>query len=439
MDLRPEKPAHLLGAPDSLLLGAFEAALSAVAPEKTVPPALPEPPRGRTVVVGAGKASAAMARAVERRWQGGLSGLVVVPRGYGVECERIEVVEAAHPVPDEVGFAAAGRILKLVSDLGPEDLVIALFSGGGSALLPLPAGAVSMEDKRSLITQLLRAGANIGEINCLRKHLSAIKGGRLACAAYPAAVVNILISDVAGDDPATIASGPAVPDPSTLADARQVVEKYRLLASPGVLAHLEQTENETPKPDDPCFARVSTRIVASARTLLEAAAAFLEERGVPSLILGDSIEGESRDVALVHAAIARQVAQRGQPIPAPCALLSGGETTVTIRGDGRGGSNMEFLLALVSALKDSVSYAAIACDTDGSDGSSGIAGAVARSDSWRRAEGLGLDPRRMLDNNDSCTFFAALGDLVDTGPTFNNVNDLRALLVLASEECDSAR
>ena len=439
MDLRPRISPHRSSAPDSLLLGAFEAALSAVAPEKAVPPALPEPPRGRTIVVGAGKASAAMALAVEQHWQRELSGLVVVPRGYGVKCERVEVVEAAHPVPDDVGFAAAARILKIVSDLAPEDLVIALFSGGGSALLPLPAGSVSMEDKRSLITQLLRAGANIGEINCLRKHLSAIKGGRLACAAYPAAVANILISDVAGDDPATIASGPAVPDPSSLADARQVIEKYRLQASPQVLAHLERPGNETPKPGDPCFSRVSTTIVASAQTLLEAAAAFLEERGVPSLILSDSIEGESREVALVHAAIARQVAKHGQPISAPGALLSGGETTVTIRGEGQGGSNMEFLLALVVALQDSVSYAAIACDTDGSDGSSGIAGAVARSDSWRRADGLGLDPRRMLDNNDSRTFFAALGDLVDTGPTFNNVNDLRALLVLGSEECSSAR
>ncbi len=422
----------------ALLLEAFQAALEAVAPEKVVPPALPAPPQGRTIVVGAGKASAAMALATERHWPGELSGLVVVPCGYGLECERIEVVEAAHPIPDGFGLAAANRIMKLVSALRPDDLVIALFSGGGSALLPLPAGSVRLQDKQSLTAQLLRAGADIGEINCLRKHLSAIKGGRLACASYPAAVANILISDVVGGDPTTIASGPTVPDPSTLDDALRVIEKYRLQTSPEVLTYLALAQNETPKPGDTCFSKVTTTIVASAQSLLEAAATFLKERDMPSLILSDSIEGESRQVAMRHAAIARQVVKHSQPMPAPCTILSGGETTVTMRGDGQGGSNMEFMLALVAALRDSISYAAIACDTDGSDGSSGVAGAMAGSDSWKRSRSLGLDPQRMLDNNDSQSFFAALGDLVHTGPTFNNVNDFRALLVYGLEERDGA-
>ena len=413
-----------------LLLAAFGQALDDVAPDKVLPEALPAEPRGRTIVVGAGKAAASMARTVERGRPAGLSGLVVVPYGYALPCEQIRVIEAAHPVPDELGMAAARDMLAAVRGLSEDDLVLALFSGGGSALLPLPAGEVSLADKKSLTAQLLRVGATIGEINCVRKHLSGIKGGRLACACAPAAVVNLLISDVAGDDPSTIASGPAVPDPSTLADARYVIEKYGLEASDAVRRHLSSATSETPKPGDPCFARVSTRIVASSQSFLESAAGFVAERGFAPLILGDSIEGESADVALVHAAVARQIARRGQPLTAPCAILSGGETTVTVRGQGTGGRNSEFLLALALALGDEVPYAALACDTDGIDGAPGAAGAVAGTDTLGRAAAAGLDARRMLLDNDSRSFFATLGDTVVTGPTYNNLNDFRAILVL---------
>lgn len=418
-----------LSAATALLLEAFRAALAEVSAESVVPPALPEPPPGRTVVVGAGKASAAMARAVESHWNTDLSGMVVVPYGYSLACERISVLEAAHPVPDLSGQAAAAKMLDLVRDLGPDDLVIALFSGGGSALLPLPLGGITIEDKRSLTSQLLNAGANIGEINAVRKHLSAIKGGRLAEVAAPARVANILISDVAGDDPATIASGPAVPDPSSLDDAKCVVTRYHLQVSRAVLRHLDDPRNETPKPGDPCFARVSTHIAASAQDLLGAAVRFFDSRGIAVLDLGDSLEGESRQLALDHAVLARKVAATGSPVAPPCVLLSGGETTVTIHGTGCGGSNMEYLLAFADAIEDSVPYAALACDTDGSDGSTGAAGAVATSDSWARAQEIGLDMRQMLEDNDSRSFFSALDDLVATGPTFNNLNDFRAILL----------
>lgn len=424
------RPVVSIEEPSALLLAAFRHALEEVAPEKVLPPALPSPPRGRTVVVGAGKAAASMARAVEANWPGELSGMVVTRYGYGLECERIKVVEAAHPVPDGAGLAAAQEILGLVSGLTEDDLVIALLSGGGSSLLPLPVGQVTMEDKRSLTSQLLRAGATINEINSVRKHLSGVKGGRLAQACSPARVVNLLISDVVGDDPSSVASGPAVADPSTLADARYVLEKYGVAASDAVLRHLLADESETPKPGDACFARVSTSIVCSSQALLESAARFLAAHGMDPVILSNSVEGESTDVALVYAAIARQVARYGQPVEAPCVLLSGGETTVTVRGSGRGGPNGEFLLALALALGEEVDYAAIACDTDGVDGVSEVAGAIARTDTLGRARAAGLDARRMLRANDSHSFFGELGDLVVTGPTYNNVNDFRALLVL---------
>lgn len=418
------------GTPQALLLGAFYAGLAAVASERVVPPALPSPPAGRTLVVGAGKASAAMARALETHWKGDLSGLVVVPHGYATHCERIEIVEAAHPIPDDVGSAAARRMLALAGEMTADDLMVALFSGGGSALLPLPAPGLTLDDKRSVTGQLLRAGAPIADINCLRKHLSAIKGGRLACAAAPAPVVNLLISDVAGDDPSLIASGPAVADPSTLAEARAVLERYGISVSAAVRNHLSREEAETPKPDHPGVARVSVRIVASAQTFLEAASDWLAARGLPAFVLSDSIEGEARQVALVHAALGRQIARRGQPFAPPCVLLSGGETTVTVRGEGRGGPNLEFLLALLLGLGDSARFAALACDTDGSDGSSGVAGALLHPDTFQRAREAGLDARRALDTNDSERFFAALGDSIVSGPTLNNVNDFRALLVL---------
>lgn len=413
----------------AVLRNALEAALTASAPEIVLPPALPTPPRGRTLVVGAGKASAGMAAVVEKHWPAELSGLVVVPPGYAVPCARVEVAEAAHPLPDDFGLAAARRVLSLVSGLGPDDLVLALFSGGGSALLALPAGAVSLEDKRSLTAQLLRSGASIGEINCVRKHLSAVKGGRLACAAAPAQIVNILVSDVAGDDPAVICSGPTVPDPSTLADARRVLATYKLEAPPAVTLHLEDPDNETPKADHPCFKRVRTQIVASGQTLLQGAAVYLESQGWPTHIISDRVEGESAQVARAHADLVRRIARGRGPLAPPCALLSGGETTVTIKGSGRGGPNMEYLLALATALGDSTPYAALACDTDGSDGSTGIAGAFADNRSLRRATQLHLDAQAMLDDNDSLTFFETLDDLVVTGPTFNNLNDLRVILV----------
>ncbi len=424
--------------PEALLLATFAQALSDVAPEQVLARALPAPPRGRTIVVGAGKAAASMAQALEHAWPGELSGLVVTRYGYGLPCERIQVLEAAHPVPDELGLDAARQVMSLVAGLSPDDLVIALFSGGGSALLPLPAEGVTIEDKQSLTSQLLRAGATISEINCLRKHLSAIKGGRLAQASAPARLLNLLISDVAGDDPSAIASGPGVPDPSTLADAREVLEKYGLEASDAVLEHLSDPSSETPKPGDPCFERVTTRIISCSQALLESAAAFLSSKGVRPVILSDSIEGESRDVALVHAAIARQIAHHDQPAVAPCVILSGGETTVTLRGSGSGGPNAEFLLALVLALGKDVDYAAIACDTDGVDGVSEVAGAIACTDTLARARAAGLDARHFLRTNDSHSFFHALGDQVVTGPTYNNVNDFRAVFVLPSADRGSS-
>ncbi len=447
--------------PTDLLLEAFGAGLAAVAAENVLPAALPPPPPGRTVVVGAGKASAALARALEERWpapaeaeqtapsharrRDRLSGLVVVPSGHTVACEHIEVVEATHPIPQERGRQAARRMLGLVEGLGPDDLVIALFSGGGSALLPLPAGDVAMADKQALTRGLLRAGATIREINCVRSHLSAIKGGRLALAAAPARVVNLLVSDVAGDDPALIASGPCVPDPSTLDDARRVLEKYGLEASPAVRAHLSAPENESPKPGDPLLRGVSTTIVASADTFLEAAADLLRGRGIATHILSASIEGESRQVALVQAALMREIRRHGRPFSPPCALLSGGETTVTMRGNGRGGPNLEFLLALLDASRETGcrvagedlasenGFAALACDTDGSDGSSGVAGAVVGPDTATRAWASALDVRAALESNDSLSFFESLGALVTTGPTLTNVNDFRAVLILAED------
>ena len=415
--------------PTALLRAMFDAAVRAALPEAVVPPALPEPPKGRTVVVGGGKASAAMAHAIERHWDGPLEGLVVTRYGHAVPCERIEIVEAAHPVPDVAGREAAQRMLQRVRGLGPDDLVLAPISGGGSALLSAPAAGLGFEDKQALTRALLKSGATIHEMNCVRKHLSAIKGGRLAAAAAPARLVALLISDVPGDDPAVIASGPTVPDPTTLADAREILEKYRITEPEAAIRALADPANETPKPGDPTFARVQVRLVATPQRSLEAAAAVASEHGLRAHILGDAIEGEARDVAEVMAAIARQVACRGQPFEPPCVLLSGGETTVTVRGHGRGGRNVEFLLALAVALDSTPGIHAIACDTDGIDGTEDNAGAILGPDSLARAETLGLRPRAMLADNDGYSAFQALGDLVQTGPTLTNVNDFRAILV----------
>lgn len=415
-----------------LLLRMFQAAVDAAAPALCLPPHLPPPPAGRTVVVGAGKAAAAMAEAVVAHWPADrpLSGLVVTRYGHGVgPLERIEVVEASHPVPDAAGQEAAGRMLGLVRGLGPDDLVLCLISGGGSALLALPAPGVSLADKQAVNRALLRSGAGIGEMNCLRKHLSAIKGGRLAAAAAPAALLTLMISDVPGDDPSVIASGPTVPDPSTLAEARAVLDRYRIDPPPGVARWLRDPAAETPKAGDPAFARTRSVMTATPQGSLEAAAAVARRAGVTPLILGNAIEGEAAEVARVMAGIARQCAAHGQPVPAPCVLISGGETTVTLRGHGRGGRNAEFLLGLAVALDRHPGIHALACDTDGIDGTEDNAGALLSPDALARAAALGLNARERLADNDGYGFFAGLGDLVTTGPTRTNVNDFRAVLV----------
>ncbi len=408
----------------------FDAAVAAALPEHCLPGRLPAKGAGRTVVVGAGKASAAMAATLERHWPGELSGLVVTRYGHAVPCRRIEIVEASHPVPDAAGRAAAERILSLVSGLEPEDLVICLFSGGGSALLTLPAEGVSFEDKQAVNRSLLRSGADIAEINCVRKHLSRIKGGRLAVAAHPARVSSLLISDVPGDDPAVIASGPTVADPSTYADARAVLEKYAIAAPAAVVAHLRRASDETPKPNDARLRRAQWAMLATPQNSLTAAARIARDAGVAPIILGDSIEGEAREVARVMAAIARQVVRHGEPAPAPCVLLSGGETTVTVRGNGRGGRNAEFLLALAISLDGEPGVYALAADTDGIDGTEDNAGCMATPQSLNRARALGLDPKAMLLANDGYSFFSRVDGLVSTGPTLTNVNDFRAVLVL---------
>jgi hydroxypyruvate reductase len=417
--------------PREFLRSLFDAALAAADPARCVAPHLPPRPKGRTIVVGAGKAAAKMARTVEERWPSPLSGLVVTRYGHGVACDRIEVVEAAHPVPDAAGQRAAARILEMVQGLSADDLVLCLISGGGSALLALPAPGLSLDDKRAVNRALLRSGAAIGEMNCVRKHLSAIKGGRLAAAAAPARLVSLLISDVPGDDPAVIASGPTVPDPTTFADALAVLRKYGIDGPAGVVAHLEAAADETPKPGDPRLARVETKIIARPQDALDAAAAVARHAGITPVILGDSIEGEAREVATVHAGIARQVRRHGQPALAPAVLISGGETTVTVRGGGRGGRNAEFLLALAVALNGEAGIHAVAGDTDGIDGTEDNAGALLDPTSIVRAAARGIDARRALADNDGYGFFTALGDLIVTGPTRTNVNDFRAILIEA--------
>lgn len=415
--------------PRDLLRRMFDAAIASAMPDKCIPAHLPSVPRGRTVVVGAGKASAAMARAVEDHWPGPLSGVVVTRYGHRVRTRDIEIVEAAHPVPDLAGREAAERILAAVKGLTEDDLVLCLISGGGSALMTLPAPGLTLQDKQAINRALLRSGANITEMNCVRKHLSAIKGGRLAAAAAPARVVTLTISDVPGDDPAVIASGPTVADRTTFADALAILRKYGITEPPQVLEHLRAAADETPKPGDPRLARSEVRMIATPQMALEAAAAVALEAGVRPLILGDAIEGESRDVALVHAGIARQVLRHRQPVPAPCVLLSGGETTVTVRGQGRGGRNVEFLLALAVALDGAPGVHALAGDTDGIDGAEETAGAIVAPDTLARAAALGVDAKARLADNDGHGFFEALGDTVVTGPTLTNVNDFRAVLI----------
>jgi hydroxypyruvate reductase len=416
-------------APRDLLLSLFRAALAVVDPMTAVPKHLPKPPKGRTIVVGAGKASAAMAAAVERHWPGPLEGLVVTRYGHGVPCRQIEIVEASHPVPDERGRDAARRILEKVQGLTADDLVLCLISGGGSALLSLPAPDITLADKQAMNKALLKFGVTIAEMNCVRKHMSAIKGGRLAAAAAPAQVETLLISDVPGDDPSVVASGPTVPDPTSFADALAVIRKYDIREPAAVIERFKRGQDETPKPGDPRLARAHTIMIARPQDALEAAAKAARAAGITPLILGDSIEGEARDVALVHAGIARQAARYGQPGEPPLLLLSGGETTVTVKGQGRGGRNAEFLLALAVALDGHPGIHAIACDTDGIDGTEDNAGAVMAPDSLARGWAKGANAKTFLANNDGYSFFEALGDLIKTGPTLTNVNDFRAILI----------
>ncbi len=414
--------------PVELLKAMFKAGVDAALPSLCVPPHLPPKPKGRTVIIGAGKASGAMAKALEDAWDGPLEGLVVTRYGYRVPTDRLEVVEAAHPVPDAAGQDAARRIHRLVQGLTKDDLVLCLISGGGSALLALPAEGVTLEDKQAVNKALLKSGATITEMNTVRKHLSAIKGGRLAAAASPAKVVALMISDVPGDDPSIIASGPTVPDPSTNKDALGIIAKYAIDVPASVRRCLETVE-ETPKPGDPRLANVENIMVATPQASLEAAAEVARKAGVTPVILGDSIEGESRDVALVHAGIARQCALRGQPAEPPCVLISGGETTITLKGSGKGGRNSEFLLALAIALQGMPGIYALAGDTDGIDGSEDNAGAILTPDTLARAEKAGLNAKAMLADNDPYSFFKGIGDLLETGPTLTNVNDLRAILI----------
>ncbi|MBK9243499.1 MAG: glycerate kinase [Burkholderiales bacterium] len=416
--------------PRVLLRRMFDAAVDAAQPAHNVPPHLPAPPRRRLVVIGAGKASAAMARAVEDHWRGELSGLVVVRYGYAVPCRRIEIVEAAHPVPDAAGLAAAKRVLDVVRGLTEDDLVLCLISGGGSALLPLPLDGLTLDHKQTLSRELLKSGASINEMNCVRRHLSAIKGGRLAAACHPARLLTLAISDVPGDDPINIASGPTVADPTTCADALAIVRRYGIELPREVRQVLESGRGESVKPGDPRLARAEIRLVATPQQSLEAAAALAREAGVTPLLLGDAIEGEARDVGKVMAGIARSVAQHRQPLGPPCVLLSGGETTVTVRGQGRGGRNVEFLLSLAVALDGLPNAWAIAGDTDGVDGAEEIAGAIVTPDTLARAWSRGIRAADRLLANDGHGFFEALGDQVITGPTLTNVNDFRAVLLL---------
>ena len=421
-----------MAAESALLRRMFDAAVASAQPARCVPPHLPRPGelgQGRLVVIGAGKASAAMAQAVEAHWPGPLSGLVVTRYGYGAPCSRIEIVEAAHPVPDEAGLQAAWRMLETVQGLRPEDIVLCLISGGGSALLPLPLPGLTLDDKQAVNRAMLASGATISEMNCVRRHLSAIKGGRLAAACHPARVIALAMSDVPGDQPLDIASGPTVADPTTCQDALAIVRRHRLALPLAAMDLLESGRGESVKPGDPRLARAEIRMIATPQAALEAAAAVAAEAGYAAHILGDALEGEARDVAKVIGGIALQTAARHQPFAPPCVLLSGGETTVTVRGQGRGGRNVEFLLSLALTLDRRDGIHALAGDTDGVDGQEEIAGAVLAPDTLARAEALGLRARERLDDNDAHTFFETLGDSVVTGPTRTNVNDFRAVLI----------
>ena len=427
-----------LADPRTTLRALYDAAVQRALPAHNTAPWLPAPPPGRTVVIGAGKAGGAMAAAVDALWPADspISGLVVtrydhVPPAYKARPGRIEVVEAAHPVPDAAGQQAAQRILGLVQGLTADDLVLCLISGGGSALLSLPAVGLTLADKQAINKALLQSGAAIDEMNCVRKHLSAIKGGRLGALCAPARVLTLTISDVPGDDPAVIASGPTVPDATTCADALAILQRYAIALPPAAQAGLASGAYESPKPGDARFAGHALQMIATPRQSLQAAAALAVNQGLAAHILSDEIEGESREVGRVHAALARSVAQHATPFQKPCVILSGGETTVTVKAKGgRGGRATEFLLGCAIALQGAPGIWVLAADTDGIDGMEDNAGAIVSPDTLARAAALGLKPADFLDRNDAYSFFAALGDLVVPGPTFTNVNDFRVMLVL---------
>jgi glycerate 2-kinase len=427
--------------PRGFLRALYDAAVARALPQHVLAGFLPPPPRGRTLVIGAGKAGGSMAQALEAAWpvDAALSGLVITryhhvppaPPGAHRPRGRVEVVEAAHPVPDEAGRRATERLLALTQGLGADDLVIALISGGGSALLALPDARLSFADKQAVNRALLASGAAIDEMNCVRKHLSAVKGGRLAARCAPAPVLTLLISDVPGDDPGVVASGPTVPDPTTCADALAILDRHAIAVPPAVRAALEAGELETPKPGDPRFAGHAVHLIATPQQSLEAAAALARSTGLDAHILSDEIEGESREVGKVHAALARAVARRGAPFARPCVILSGGETTVTVRRPGgRGGRAGEFLLGCALALQGQPGVHVLAADTDGIDGVEDNAGAIVGPDTLARAAAQGLKAADHLDRHDGYPFFQALGDLVTPGPTFTNVNDFRAILVM---------
>jgi hydroxypyruvate reductase len=418
-----------LSDPRAFLTSLFDAAVKAADPLTGIQAHLPPRPKGRTIVVGAGKGSAQMAAAFETCWDGPIEGLVVTRYGFSAPCKRIEIIEAAHPVPDEVGLVASKRLLKLVEGLTADDLVIALISGGGSALLPLPAGALGLADEIAVNKALLASGAPISAMNVIRKHLSKIKGGRLAAAAYPAKVVSLVVSDIPGDDPALVASGPTVPGAGTRAEALDLIRLYKLDLPPAVMTHIATADADAPFPDDARFARNEMHVIASAGVSLEAAAASARMAGIEAAILSDAIEGEAREAAHVHAAIAREILNRNRPFPKPIVLLSGGETTVTLIGKGKGGRNSEFLLSLAIDIDGANGIHAMAADTDGIDGSEDNAGAFADGGTVARLRKAGLVPAEILRNNDAWSAFNAIGDLFVPGPTGTNVNDLRAILI----------
>lgn len=411
------------------LVSLFERAVQAADPERAILPHLPQRPRGRTIVIGAGKGSAQLAAALEKHWDGPLEGLVVTRYGYGCPTERIEIFEAAHPVPDENGVIGAKRLMELVHGLSEDDLVIALISGGGSALLPAPPAGLTLEDEIALNQALLASGAPISAMNTIRKHVSEIKGGRLARAAYPARVVSLIVSDIPGDNPAWVASGPTVPDATTPGDALAEIRRYRIDLPAKILDHIASDSAKAPTPDDPAFCRNSHHVIASAAVSLEAAAKAAEEAGIRAVILSDAIEGEAREAGRFHAALAREILARNRPFTRPVVLLSGGETTVTLRGRGKGGRNSEFLLSFALSISGLEGIEALAADTDGIDGSEDNAGAFANGTTAARLIEKGLDPAELLNNNDAWSAFNAVGDLFVPGPTGTNVNDFRAILI----------